>query len=822
MSSTSSVSASSPSILGSSAAGPLLQFSGLGSGIDTQSIIQALVAVEQNKIDTVSAGVTKDNTKLQTWSTITTAISTLKTASVALLHPTDWTPLTASSSDDSVASVSAGSGTLNGTLQFTVDALASAGSVRSANVLSSTTTAVAADQAVLVAAGGGALGFKTFASDDALALGTHTITVTQSSSGATKLGDTALDATTTIAAGDTLTLNVNGTSYTLDNIAAGTYTQSDLAAAIQTAADAKGAGVNVTVDPATNSLSIATQREGSTATFQLTGGTALAKLHLSADATQLVGTDGKVQVDGGAEQVFTDVEAGQTVTLNSTAGTVTATIAGGLRAGTVTANNVSVGDGSLATVVANINAAGAGVTATTVQVGNGTYRLQINSNTTGAANGSNVADSEFNSAVGSLVELTQASDAKITVGSGAGAYSVTSKSNTISGVMPGVTIQLKSQSTTPVTVSVSRDSASLATKVQALVDAANAVHDAIATATAYDASTNTASPLTGDPSAERIISDLALAVTDAVPGANPGSPGLAGLQIGSDGKFTFDQGKFTTAFNTDPTGVMRLFTQGGTSANAGVKFVSAGDGAQAGAYDVNVTALATQADTTGWNGTWPSAGGQVINVRVGSTVISYTTQAGDTQQAAVAELNNRFAQAGFQIQASANGTGIELKTSQYGTAASFDVAWDGVNYNTIAGTNVQGTIGGVAAVGTGQQLAIPWDDPTMGGLSLNITSTVTGDLGDFTYTPGVAQRVSTAMTRATDPISGYVIGAENSLNNDVKNINDRVAQMQDHLVQYQNQLNQQYSNLETVITQLKATGSYLTSVSNAQAVAAKQ
>ena len=61
----------------------------------------------------------------------------------------------------------------------------------------------------------------------------------------------------------------------------------------------------------------------------------------------------------------------------------------------------------------------------------------------------------------------------MTVGSGAGSYTVTSATNTVSGLLPGVTVNLKQQSATPVTVTVKRDDAGIADKVQALIDAAN-------------------------------------------------------------------------------------------------------------------------------------------------------------------------------------------------------------------------------------------------------------------------------------------------------------------------------------------------------------
>jgi flagellar hook-associated protein 2 len=783
--------------------------SGLASGLDTASIIDSLVSAEKQSINIVAARKDTANVKLSSWSAIRQVLGGLKTASQALLHTTDWTPLTATSSNSDAVGVTAGSGTLNGSLSFNVDSLAAAGAVRSANVISSLTTSVAADQAILVAAKAATIGFATLASDDALSIGSHDVKVTQASSAAIKLGSTTVDAATTIGPGDTITLDVNGASYTLDNIQAGTWSPTDLAAKIQAAADAKGAAINVTVDPTTNALRIATNREGSAATLKITGGTALAALHLTVDGADIVGTNGKVQVDSAAEQEFSSIDAGQTVVLNAATGTITATFAGGLRAGTVTAKNVSVGDGTLSTVLTNINAANAGVTATAVQVGSGTYRLQINSNSTGALNGPNIAASEFNAAVGSLVELSAASDAKITVGSGAGAYTVTSDTNTVSGVLPGVTLQLKNTTASPVTVTVNRDVSTLVSKVQALVDAANQVKSAVDLATAYDAENKKASPLTGDSTARRLLSDLNRALINEVPWANPAAPGLAGLSVDKTGKFTFDQAKFTTAFNADPDGVVRAFTQGGTATDPNVTFVSAGDRTRAGTYDVVVTQLATQGTTTGLTGGWPLGAPQTVKVRVGTNEVSYDVQVTDTAADVVTELNNRFTQAGLQLEARESGGGVEVHSLQYGTAATFDVAWDGTTYSTFAGTNVQGTIDGKAAVGSGQQLSVPFDDDELGGLALKITATSTGALGTFTYNAGIAQRSATALLDATDALDGYITSAENSLKTNISFIDETVESMNQRLVQYQERLKAQFATLETTLSTLKSQSEWL-------------
>ena len=171
---------------------------------------------------------------------------------------------------------------------------------------------------------------------------------------------------------------------------------------------------------------------------------------------------------------------------------------GGLRTGTLNATNVGTGDGSLQTVVNAINGADTGVIASAVQVGVNQWRLQLTSATTGVLHDLNVASSEFGAGAGGLVSVNAAADAQLTVGTGPGAFTVTSGSNVVSGLLAGVTLTLLGTTTGPVTVSTARDAAGLADKVQALVDAANKLHQTIASVTAYDPDTKTAQPLTGD------------------------------------------------------------------------------------------------------------------------------------------------------------------------------------------------------------------------------------------------------------------------------------------------------------------------------------
>ncbi len=787
----------------------MVTVSGIGSGLDTASIISQLVALEQQRISQVAARGNKENTALSSWSTIRGTLDSLSSASQLLLKATDWQALTATSSNESIATVSAGSGTMTGSLAFTVGALAQTGVLRSANTLTSLSTRVTTDSAILVASGGAKLGFASLASNDSVSLGAHSIMVTQSSAGALKTGTAALGASTVIDnTNNNLQVAVNGTAYNL-MLASGTYDAQQLATAVQDAINTAGAPASVAT-AANGALTIATRSEGSAATLRVTGGNALTALHLTTDAAALHGTDGQLTVDGGAAQTFgntSTLSAGTTINLAAGAGTISAALSGGLRVGTLATTNVSTGDGSLATLVSAINAANAGVTAAAIQVGTGAYRLQIGSTNSGQNNDPNIAASELDStAVGGLTVLSQGTDASITVGSGAGAYAITSSSNTMTDVLPGVTVTLLQQSSAPVTVTVGRNGDGLAANVQTIVDAANAVKTQLDKQTFFDPTSKTASPLTGDLTVDRLRGALYNAMSGIVAGATPTSPGLIGVSTDKDGNYTFDKTKFLTAYAANPDGVARIFGQFGSSTSGSVSLVAASSNTHAGTYALNITTAATQATST-------SAGvpavGTTIRARIGSVLAAYTVQAGDTASTVAGGLNTAFAAQNLDLIASVSGANVQIQTSRYGSQASMDVAWNGATYATSSGVDVAGTINGVAATGFGQVLTAPSSDPTLAGLAIKVVGTTTGAIGTMTYSPGIAARLDQSIVAATDSFSGYITATENGHKDSAKLVDDQVTRMTQSVSDYQERLKAQYARLEATLAAIKNQGSFL-------------
>lgn len=557
---------------------------GIVSGMDTGSLISQLMQLErapQLRLQTQRAGVEKVLAALRA---LNTKIAAVGDAAKVLTGPKGWQPATATSSDPTRLAVAVTAGAAPATFSFTVTRLAAAASAVSSGTVASPDTVITTGPLVL-AKGTGALGIGAIDTASAtLSAGSHTLTVTQASAGATKTGTAAPAASTTISTGvnDSLRVTVGGVVTDL-TLTAGTYDPSQLAAEL-TAQLGGRATATVGTD---GRLVLTTTAEGSAATLQVGGrglldDGALTALGLTADAAALTGVDGKVQLDGDVtrEVTVTDVRAGTPLTVTTAAGdSVSMTLSGGLRTGTATLSSVGAAGGStLAQVVSGINAAGIGVTAAAVQVSPGAYRLQVTSTTTGAASSVSLSSGAFpagTSSLGTLQTLTEGSDAVLTVGSGPGAYEVRRTSNVVSDLVAGVTLTLgKADPATAVTVEIATDTAGLAKQVGALTDAVNAALAEIDTLTRFDPVTKKGGLLVGDGLLRRLRTELLRAVTDPVAASTIGSPGSNGVSAQRDGTVKLDSARFLEAWTADPAAVQSLFTAVATRVGSTVERIT--------------------------------------------------------------------------------------------------------------------------------------------------------------------------------------------------------------------------------------------------------
>jgi flagellar hook-associated protein 2 len=815
----------------------LVAFNGIESGLNTASIISAYLAADEGPLNLLQSEQTANANKISAYQTIESQLGALETAAAAASLPNAFAgSVSASSSNSTAVTATTGPGATTGSTTFSVSQLATANTMVSSGTVSAPTDVVATGD-LLVGAGGSGLGFASL-SGQGLTTGSHTIAVTQSSAGATALGTTALAASTTIdGSNDQLSVSIDGTSQTY-TVASGTYTPSQLAAAVSSAS---GGTLSASVSSG-GVLQVATTEQGSAATLQIGAGSANAALGLAAGVSSS-GTDAVVDVDGHANTV-TDIPAsGGPITLTSgTGGTVSATLSGGgLQAGTMTAQNVSVGNGSLASVVSAINGANAGVTAVALDVGTNQYALEVTSNVTGAANDVSIDAGAFaSSGLGTLSTTTAGQDAIVDLG-GPGGYQVSSSSNTLTGLLPGVSIALQSVTSAPVTVTVSPDGKNAATLVSSLVSAANQVLSSISAATAYNASTGTAGVLNGDYALQGLAQNIlsvfsqAIGTSGSIDAANAGS--AAGLSLdASTGQIAFNATTFAADYDADPTSVAAMFSQGGSFAPASGSPAGAGDlslgyaGATtvAGSYDVVIDHSASQATDTGsaiyGSAQSPVGSSETYTVTSGGTSASYGIAGGESLADVASGMNAAFATAELSLSAQvvSNGSGqsLQITSAGYGSVESLAVSSSGSDQlglvgSGFVGTDVAGTIDGIAATGDGQVLNAPVSDPTLAGLSLLVTTpgiVSSTDLGTYTYKPGVAGSLNSLATTSTTPTSGELPSTITGLQNINSSLASQITLEQQLVSQQQSALTAEFNNLETSLSTLKSESSYLSSL----------
>ncbi len=242
---------------------------------------------------------------------------------------------------------------------------------------------------------------------------------------------------------------------------------------------------------------------------------------------------------------------------------------------------LTIGPGAqtLAQVRDAINASNSGVTASVLSDASGA-RLVLRSAATGAVNGFRIGATD--SGVGGLSALAfdpqngistmtlaqAAADAQATIDN----LPVTSASNTLAGVIDGITLTLSKLTTAPVQINATADTDAIRKKIDTLVAAYNEVNSLLAVQTKYDDATKIAGALQGDSAALGIRSQLRtmLGVTS---GASSVFSRLSeiGFDVKTDGSISLSAGKLTSGL-ANLAEITRLFSNSDpvTPANDGI------------------------------------------------------------------------------------------------------------------------------------------------------------------------------------------------------------------------------------------------------------
>jgi flagellar hook-associated protein 2 len=215
--------------------------------------------------------------------------------------------------------------------------------------------------------------------------------------------------------------------------------------------------------------------------------------------------------------------------------------------------DLDTGDGTLKGLVDAVNGWGKGLRATTLNLGDGTYRLRIESAATGTASKFELKTIGDSGQLGEGLPTVTGADAEIEVGTDR----IKSPSNTFAELLPGVSVTLAADAPAgAVTINLATDAKKMSDSVKELVDAVNGVLADIDKATKSSGGTK-GGPLAGD-STLRGVRDQLLATLYSATG---GSLAPTGIELDKYGKLTFDETQFKKAYEADPVTTAAYFTK---------------------------------------------------------------------------------------------------------------------------------------------------------------------------------------------------------------------------------------------------------------------
>ncbi len=507
---------------------------GLGSGLDTTSLVAQLMQAERTPETKITARKNAAAAQVRAWTDLRTKMTALRTTAEALQTTGKALGARTLSSDKDVLSASAQPDAATGSYPVTVEQLAVAQQQKKSGLGPLSMTVGAGRSYVLAGPAWASLDLS------GASAGTHVVQVTRPSSAATVYGTPALslptDLTLAVDGGPATTLTLRGTHVDDDDLLA------DLNGQLGSAATASIVGGRLQIRAASG---------GSAHSLQLGGGAATA---LALPTEVAAGQAALLLVDGRSETVEPQpAGAGTRTQVLGTSG-ITMTVGAGLALGTTRAAvAVTSATSTLSDLQSMLNTTGSPAAVAVVAEG-ATNTLVMSSTGTGTDGVLHVVtDTPV------LRSLTQTQEAKDAVVKVAG-LTVTRSSNTLTDVLPGVTLDLLHKPTDGLsrTLTVSRDATGTQAKTSALVESLNTLIGAVATATKYDVASKTGGPLVGDSTARSLSSTLFSKAASAAGTASFPSLSALGIETTRDGRFLLKADVLAKALEKDPDGVAKV------------------------------------------------------------------------------------------------------------------------------------------------------------------------------------------------------------------------------------------------------------------------
>ncbi|MCX7817053.1 MAG: flagellar filament capping protein FliD [Syntrophales bacterium] len=426
-------------------------------------------------------------------------------------------------------------------------------------------------------------------------------------------------------------------------------------------------------------------------------------------------------------------------------------------------------------------------------------------------------DSDYDMGTATAVrkrEITAGTDASITIDG----INVSRKNNNIDDLIPGLTLNLlKADRNTNITINVTRDIDTILGYIRNFVDSYNSVSSYIRQQTSYNSTNNKAGGvLFGDGTLHRVKADLASILVQSISGVNKhlSSLGLIGVSVDRYGQLSIDENKLRSLLNSNFMDVMKVFAVSATTSSSMITYISHGTHTKPGTYDVYITKAATRSTSNPSDATELSGDETLTITSLGSVAVIELTQ-GMTMDQIVNAINSEVTDLGLTAYLDTKGH-LVIRSNHYGSGHSFTIhqknnlLWYSGDQVVDNGEDVEGTINGELATGTGQLLRGTAGKPNIDGLVIKYTGTQTGHVGTLTLTIGVAELFDRVLYNMTDSTNGYVTTKKQSLENSIKDYEDQINDMEKLLDKRKDQLLRDFQKMEAAIQKLKYQSDWLT------------
>lgn len=755
-----------------------INFSGLGSGIDTNSIVDQLLAVDRQPEQFWKDDQARLTQRQTAYSSVSAAVLGVQSAAFNVDALRSFDLVTATSSDTTATTVTAQTGAQVGTHTLVVSQLAKAQTISTAPQISQTAP----------------LGFTGQILINGKSINVQTADSLQSLAGNINASQTGVTASiiSPVAGQYYLTLSSNGTGV-----------QNTISLADVGAGNLLGGTLGVFAG-ASSSKNI------------LAGG--IVGSNLFSDSATSIGT----------LQGQTAPAAG---TVSITAGGVTKSVALDL------SQNLSAAAASINTAfgstVAQIVAVTDPVSKTTKQ------QLQITGATAFTDSNNVLADlGLYTKDLGAGRELAQAKDASFTFDG----IAASRASNSFSDAITGVTINLLKDAGTTSTFTISQDTTTIKDNIHALVSAFNNAINTIASLSQYDSNSGKTGPLFGDVTTQSITDLLVSNATGPIAGLPSSLSVLSqiGITLDTSDHLSVDDGALSAQLTSNLQGVAKLFRAYGTTTNPTVQFVTSGTNTKPSppvGYAIAVTQPATAgvvlgsvAQTVGLASTEVlTFGGSLFGTGTTGTLTgrSITIQAGSLASDVVSQINADSV-IGAQIAASLDGAGkLQLTAKKYGSQATFAVVSSvpagttstgiGQTIQVQSGLDVIGTINGETATGNGQFLLgsqqIGSVKGSAYGLQVRVTATTPGSYGNVVFTSGTADLLRNYGNTQTDVYVGTLTTAVSGLGTNIKDLQASIDDLEARVVDEGMNLRARFTAMEVAVSRIKASTASVASLS---------